>query len=673
MKSSVSDYYRIRYAGNGDLSSDGSVLVYTKTHTDPPAEEVHELVRKDLRTREEEILGTGMDPHFSSDGTGIYYTDSADGTFQLFYLDLSSGDSAQLTEMRYGIVSPVFSPDGSLAAFTSIAETGSDQASLSHPFSQEEKEQEALKAAEHPYVSITDVGYKNDEYGGFSSGHFHSLWVLNLKNRELKMVSEGERDHVMPVFSADSTKLFFVSNRERKKEESIAMDLYEADLKSGVLTRLTSDNWVAWYPAAFQPVITEDGKSIIYGALAPSLAGGMPLTRLWRYDFSTKESVSLWDEKAPCHEATAFLYNAENLGMQARETAAVSSDGTHLYFLSGWHGAVNLFDACIDKAEIRQVSHEQACYRSIHRIGNKYLLSRTDFTDVPQLYLADEAMMNGSAEWEPEKLTDENPWMKEVLVSPEEMMIPSLDGEAEIQGWVFHPQEYDAEKKYPAVVYIHGGPTPMMGYALTYEHQAILGAGIGLILLNFRGSSGYGEAFESMKAAYDGRAMTDILQFVREACRKYSWIDEKRLGVTGGSYGGWMTNWITSHSKVFKAAVTQRSIANELIQYASSDMSGSSKDYQSFEDFIKDELKKSPVSYAENIDIPFLILHGMNDMRCPVEQAHQLFSAVKETHPDQPVKMLLYPGMTHSFPMSGPMNLRIHHYSAMIDWFCRYL
>ena len=108
MKSSVSDYYRIRYAGNGDLSSDGSVLVYTRTHTDPPAEEVHELVRKDLRTREEEILGTGMDPHFSSDGTGIYYTDSADGTFQLFYLDLSSGDSAQLTEMRYGIVSGIF-------------------------------------------------------------------------------------------------------------------------------------------------------------------------------------------------------------------------------------------------------------------------------------------------------------------------------------------------------------------------------------------------------------------------------------------------------------------------------------------------------------------------------------------------------------------------------------
>ncbi|MSS59394.1 S9 family peptidase [Erysipelotrichaceae bacterium Oil+RF-744-GAM-WT-6] len=673
MKSAVSDYYRIRYAGNGDLSPDGTVLIYTRTHTVPPAEEVHELVRKDLKTNKESILGYGMDPHFSADGSCLYYTGTVSGTCQLFCLDLSSGKSSQLTRMRYGICSPVFSRDGLMAAFTSIAETGSDEASLSHPVSAEEQEQEARNAAEHPYVSITEVGYKSDEYGGFSAGHFHSLWVLNLKTGVLKMISEGERDHVMPVFSIDSRKLFFVSNRERKKEESIAMDLYEADLKNGVLSRLTHENWVAWYPAPFQPVITEDGASILYGALAPSLAGGMPLTRLWRYDFSTKKSVSLWDDHAPCHEATAFLYNAENPGVNSRETAVLSADGKHLYFLSGWHGAVNLYDASIEKAEIRQVSHEKACYRSIHRVGTHYLLSRTDFTDVPQLYLAEEGMMNRTAQWKPKKLTDENPWMKEVLVSPEEMTVSSLDGEAEIQGWVFHPQEYDPEKKYPAIVYIHGGPAPMMGYALTYEHQAILGAGMGLILLNFRGSSGYGEAFESMKAAYDGRAMTDILQFVSEACRKNSWIDEKRLGVTGGSYGGWMTNWITSHSKVFKAAVTQRSIANELIQYASSDMSGSSEDYRNFEDFMKDELKNSPISYAENIDIPFLILHGMNDMRCPAEQAHQLFSAVKETHPDQPVKMILYPGMTHSFPMSGPMNLRIHHYQAMIDWFSKYL
>ena len=102
-------------------------------------------------------------------------------------------------------------------------------------------------------------------------------------------------------------------------------------------------------------------------------------------------------------------------------------------------------------------------------------------------------------------------------------------------------------------------------------------------------------------------------------------------------------------------------------------MAGSSKEYQDFSDFMMDKLKESPVSYAEKIDIPFLILHGMNDMRCPVEHAHQLFSALKETHPDNPVEMILFPGMTHSFPMGGPMDLRIAHYDAMIEWFKKYL
>ena len=213
----------------------------------------------------------------------------------------------------------------------------------------------------------------------------------------------------------------------------------------------------------------------------------------------------------------------------------------------------------------------------------------------------------------------------------------------------------------------------MMGAALAYEHQCILGAGIGLIVMNFRGSSGYGEAHQSVQAAYDGRAMTDVLQFVDEACRRFSWIDPDRLGITGGSYGGYLTNWICGHTKRFKAAVTQRSIANELIQYASSDMPGSSKDWADFSDFMADRLKASPVSYAENIDIPFLILHGMADMRCPVEHAHQLFSAVRECHPDSTVRMVLFPHMTHSFPMEGPMDLRIAHYDAMIEWFKTYL
>jgi dipeptidyl aminopeptidase/acylaminoacyl peptidase len=167
--------------------------------------------------------------------------------------------------------------------------------------------------------------------------------------------------------------------------------------------------------------------------------------------------------------------------------------------------------------------------------------------------------------------------------------------------------------------------------------------------------------------------MTDLLQFTQEAVRAFQWIDGDRLGVTGGSYGGYMTNWITGHSKRFKAAVTQRSIANQAVQYASSDMAGSSKEFASFQDFLVDAVERSPVAYAEKIDIPLLILHSLQDMRCPVEHAHQLFTAVKDTHPGLAVRMVLFPNNNHGITTGGNMYQRIRHYDEMIGWFVKYL
>ena len=128
---------------------------------------------------------------------------------------------------------------------------------------------------------------------------------------------------------------------------------------------------------------------------------------------------------------------------------------------------------------------------------------------------------------------------------------------------------------------------------------------------------------------------------------------------------------MNSHCKRFKAYVTQRSVTNELISYASSDMQGCSRGYASFEEFMVDKLKSSPVSYAERIDKPLLILHGMDDLRTPVEGAHQLFVAVKDTHPDLPVKMVLYPHTAHEQP--GHPQQMLHYYCEMVAWFEKYL
>lgn len=672
MRSTTQDYYKLRWIGGHDLCAARSLAVYTRSHAEPPARQVDELVLLDLASGAETVLGEGRDPLFSPEGACVLFVRDE----QLWLQDLDGGTARQLTHMRWGAFGAVWSPKGDRIAFLSKVCLDCPPELWAREATEEDRQEERRRRIEEPYVVITDYGYKSDEDRGFSVGKCTTLWSVELTGGEPVRLSDGDREHVMPVFTPDGEYVLFASSRERPREESIAMDLYRVPAAGGAIRRLTEERWIAYYPAAFQPLPTPDGMSVVLGTLEPSLADGMPLTRLFRLPLTDgdaeKDALPLWPEDAPCHEATCFLYNAESLGGR-RTAAAVSGDGKFLYFLSGWQGACGLCRASLEKAEIVPVNSELAAWRSIVRSGEQYLLTRGDFTHTPQLYLASEAMLRGEEPFAPRQLTDTNPWTEGMLSQPEELWIDTLDGESRVQGFVFPPQGMEPGKKYPAVVYIHGGPTPFMGAALTYEHQCILGAGMGLIVMNFRGSSGYGPAHQSIARAYGGGAETDILQFTAEAVRRFDWVDGARLGVTGGSFGGYMTNWLAGHSRVFKAAVTQRSIANELIQYASSDMAGSSRDYRDFSDFMMEKLKASPVSYAERIDIPFLILHGMSDMRCPAEHAHQLFCAVKETHPDNPVRMVLFPGMTHSFPMDGPMDLRIAHYDAMIEWFQTYL
>ena len=253
----------------------------------------------------------------------------------------------------------------------------------------------------------------------------------------------------------------------------------------------------------------------------------------------------------------------------------------------------------------------------------------------------------------------------------EDFFFDTLDGESRVHGFVMPPARREEGKQYPAILYIHGGPHPFYTYGFTAEFQWLASQGYGVLYCNPRGSSGYGPVHQNYARSTDGCAYADLLQFVDECLRRFPWIDETRLGVTGGSYGGYMTNWIASHAKRFRAYITQRSVASDLIGYASSDKQGSSTGFANYEEFMMDALRKSPVSYAENIDRPFLILHGEDDLRCPVEGAHQLFTAVKDTHPDLPVRLVIFPKTPHDQP--GIPVLLKRYYQEMHRWFDTYL
>jgi dipeptidyl aminopeptidase/acylaminoacyl peptidase len=670
-KIDYSDYYQMRYVSSPHMDVGTGRIAYTLTIPHPYEYEQKVIVIAPETRTEQTVTAGGKQeeyPRFSPDGTKLAFISDASDERQIWLYGLGDGTLLQLTHMRYGVTSFVWSPDGKALSFLSPCVPGEDEALLQTPETKEEKEKREHIESTQPVV-IEDYGYKSDDDMGFTKKTVSHLWVVSVDGGTAKRLTDGDREHVMPAWSPDSKTLIFASNRCRAREESIAMDLFSVPVEGGGMTRMTDDVWIAWYPKAFQPLFTPDGRWIIIGALEPAGPGNMPATRLYRLPAEGGKAVSIWPEDAPCYEATCFVYNAENIG-SFTETAQVSEDGRYVYFLSGWAGSCNIYRARIeDKPEIIQVTWDKACWRGLcPPAGGKALGVRGSFTNTPQLYLLE--LDTGDAVQQ----TDTNPWLKERQLSrAEELWIDTLDGNGRVHGFILPPQEKEPGKKYPTILYIHGGPTPFYGYALTYEYQLLAARGFGIILCNPRGTGGYGAEHAELMQAFDGTAMTDLLQFVNEAVRACAWIDGEKIGVTGASYGGYMTNWLITHTRRFRAAVTQRSFCNHLIQYASSDMAGSSRDYNDFADFMKDQIKKSPVAYADRVNIPLLMLHSFGDMRCPVEQAHQWYTAVKDTHPELPVRMVLFPDSNHSLTMSGPMHLRIAHYKETADWFERYL
>lgn len=673
-RSEAQDYYSMEWVSAPDYSPQAGLAAYVRAI---PHEEYYGM-NVMVKNMEEEAASPGRpitaggfreeQPQFSGDGSKLAFLSDSSGTSQLWVYNLETDRARQITSMRYGVEEFYWSPDDRQFVFLSSCAPREDVQTLlteeTYEESRERRLRESMKA-----VEITDYGYKADEAFGYCQSRVKHIWTIDaVPGGKARRLTDTDRDHVMPVWSPDSSTIVFASNREQPREASIAMDLFCVPAEGGEIRKLTEGIWIAYYPRPFAPKFSHDGEFVVVGSLVPA-EGAAPLTRLTKVYLDGRPTRNLWPEDAPCHEATYFLYNGENYSSKSH-TAQISADDGWLYFLSGWHGCVSLYRASLKgEPHIEKVLGGEETIRSVGRIaGGKIPLTKGDFTHTQQVFLYGEE--DGSLK----QVTDSNGWMGEkALSSPQSFWFDTLDGAGRVQSFLVPPQNREEGKTYPAVVYIHGGPTPFYGCAMCYEHQLLAAAGIAVILPNPRGSSGYGTQHGSMKLAYDGSAMYDILQAVEEACRRYSWIDRERIGITGGSYGGYMTNWMIGHTKRFKAAVAQRAIANELIQYASSDMVGSSREYKDFRDFLNARIKESPVAYADQVDIPYLVLHGMQDMRCPVEHAHQMYTAVKDYHPDLPVRMVLFPGANHSLTMEGMMRHRVKHYQEMVDWFVKYL
>lgn len=274
------------------------------------------------------------------------------------------------------------------------------------------------------------------------------------------------------------------------------------------------------------------------------------------------------------------------------------------------------------------------------------------------------------------QLTDLNrDWKGEVELSwPERFTFHR--GGFDIDAWVMKPVPFDPAKRYPALLWIHGGPHREFGDAYWHEAQVDAGAGYVLIYMNPRGSQGYGERFSRVSVGdWGGGDFDDLMTGVDEALGRFPFIDGQRLGVIGISYGGFMTSWVVGHTNRFKAACSEAGINNVATQVGTSDIGwrwtiNEQGGVAPWEDPGR-YADRSPVTYAPAIQTPLLLMHGESDLRCNIIESEQLFVALKRL--GRTVVFVRMPDAGHAFGALGRPRQRLERFRIILDWFARYL
>ena len=376
-----------------------------------------------------------------------------------------------------------------------------------------------------------------------------------------------------------------------------------------------------------------------------------------------------------------FLRNNQNSDLNIYDNVL-----TDITYLTGWLNKITVLDknkflfiatiggssklCCsqFGKEEVSEITGEGKVLDYVVEEDGIYLIAMRGISG-PEFYYK---KTDGGEEL---RLTDLNTGLEKeyAYVKPERCDFLDREGNY-IEGWVMKPTVFDVETKYPTILFIHGGPNCAYGAVFTHEMQVMCSLGYGVIYCNPRGSEGRGGDFADIRQRWGTIDYDDLMMFVDTAIHQHSWIDENRLGVTGGSYGGIAVNWIIGHTRRFKAAVSDRSVSNLFSDIGMSDIGFScNKDTYGVTPWEDPKYiwEQSTLKYAPDIKTPVLFIHGMEDFRCTFDHSLQLHSAI--TYFGGTSKVFGFKGENHELCRSGSPQNRKRRIEEMTTWFNRYL
>jgi len=544
-------------------------------------------------------------------------------------LPLAGGEPRRVTNIKNGVSNFSWSPDGT--RFVCISSTGPSDDS------------KPTSDVRH----YTHANYKYNDTGWFDDKRSH-VWVIDVATGVAKQITIGDNwNDTDPQWSPDGKKIAFVSDRTGKEfDEGRNKDIWVIDAEGGPLVKISQseepDSSPRWSP---------DGRIIAF--LGPPTRRAHP---------------KIWLASSQGGAAPRLAVDGLDLIPTGLRWA---TDGLALYFESGIKGTTHLFRADLQTRRVTQVTNGERTIRlvDVSDKTRRVAYAANDPTHMDDVYVAD---VNGEHERQLTHL-NENLWKQVQVSSVERVPYKGADG-WEVDGFLMKPIGWQAGRSYPMVLSIHGGPASMSGFDFFHEFQIYASRGWAVFFTNPRGSTGYGEKFErGVQLQWGGKAYVDIMNGVDAVLERNSWIDRERLGVTGGSYGGFMTNWIISHTNRFKAAVTLRSISNFISDDGTRDGAyGHSEDFGGdlFERF-ETYWDTSPLKYVKNVKTPTLVLHSDLDFRVPIEQGEQWFRALQ--HFGVPSEIVFFPRENHNLTRTGePVHL-VESLKWQVYWFDRYL
>lgn len=566
---------------------------------------------------------------------------------QVWTIAVGGGEATQVTNHASSASSPTWSPDGRSIAFTASDKPTDDETAP------------AGKSGVADERIITDMMYRFNG-AGFLEKYSH-LWSVNLESGEATQLTFGETDASDPQWSPNGDQIAFVGNIRDDRKQYVAFSILAVSADGGDVTQVSPDD--ARFDA---PSWNADGSRIAFSGHLDASVNGYN-SRLWTVAPDGSDLV--------CHTESIDI-SVGDVGMSDVHASSDERprwiDTSTIAFLSSQHGESQIWTCDLDGKTVSQVSSGKRRITGFSVTPHGYVYVSGGIAHPFELF---SCSRDGTGETRITHANDD--FLKEVrLIDAIDLEVTSSDGK-QIQGWIIPPATLNqgSPAKHPAIVQIHGGPHAMYAYAMFHEMQLMAAKGYAVIFCNPRGSSGYGQDFTTCTRTRWGESdMPDVIATLETATDAHPWIDPDRLGVTGGSYGGYLTNWIVGHDARFKAAVTQRCVSNFHSFVGTSDIGANFGVYEYGGVPWKDAdllLKYSPISYVEAMTTPLLIIHAEQDLRCPIEQAEQLFFALK--YLGRETRMIRIPDESHDLSRSGTPSrrqARLHH---LVGWFDSHL